>query len=97
MARYIGNCVSMSGRNVKYLRDMVDEAVEVTWDTFARHVPVEEVKEQFPDYCWGERRGRERALTHIKHDAYVTYHRSKWHGKTCYFITHSSIEYIWLV
>lgn len=78
---------------------MKEQEREITWETFRSHVPVSSVQDVFPMYSYrGEHYNPWGELTigfHIKDDWGVTFHKSKYRGKKCYFITHSAIEYIW--
>ena len=70
---------------------MVDSAIDITYDTFIKHVPWHEIADIFPFYCWNGRNG-----LHIKSDYTVSFHRSKFKGKRCYYIRHSAIEYVFV-
>jgi len=92
---YETNCVSSKA---KYLIPMVDQARQITWETFRKHVRLEEVKRIFPDYSYrGENINENGELTigfHIKDDWAVSFWKSKFRHRTCYYIDHSGIEYI---
>lgn len=91
---YVNNCVSWPARDVWAeggLADMVNGALRVSRRTFLRHVNRESLS------------GIEASLGYEKHpmqgmtmagDYAVSYYRSKLHGKTVYFLTHSAIEYV---
>lgn len=83
---YSTNCVSANG---SVIQKMVDDSVGITYDTFVRHC--EGVKE------WAEGMGYSRTGLTLKGDWHVSYHRSKYGRKPCYYLVHSSIEYIWLM
>lgn len=76
------------------INDMVDRAIDITWKTFCKHVGVDSVRDLFPDYSYtcGERKTT--CGFHIKDDWAVSFHRSKYNGKKCYYLVHSGIEYI---
>lgn len=82
--KYIGCCVELNGIN-----EMVDQSIDISYRTFMKHV--KNVAEIFPQYDWSQ---KPKNLT-LKQDCYVSYHRSKYRGKRCYYICHSAIEYIW--
>ncbi len=87
--KYLTNCVdSDDGPGIA---DMVDQAREITWETFRHRVSVSEVKAKFPLY-W-EINAKP---AHIKDDWSVRFYSSEYKGKRCYFIDHSAIEYIWV-
>lgn len=85
---YFTNCVGLSGSDVDELHKMKDDSIEITWRTFSKHVNPDDVFEIFPDYKSGELK--------IDDDYAVGFYRSKFKGKRCYFLRHSSIEYIWI-
>ena len=88
--QFLTTCVDVRPRDVDLLEALVDGAREITWETFRRHVPVEEIQDMFPDYAW-DGRG-----LHIKDDYSVSFYKGKWDDKTAYFLGHSAIEYIWV-
>jgi hypothetical protein len=63
--------------------DMVDRAREVTWRTFARHVPRHELRAFFP------------GPPALERDYHVRFYSSRFKGRRCYFLVHSAIEYVW--
>ena len=86
---YLTNCVeSTAGR----IQPMVDRSREITWKTFLRHVGLAELLELFPGY---ERSGRWGGLP-LGQDWSVSFHRSRFCGKPCYYMRHSAIEYIFI-
>lgn len=80
------NCVRARGRDVQELSRMIDRAREITWETLIRHVPVDEIHELFPHYHGSG--------LHIKDDWAVGFYKSKWYGRTCYYIDWSAIEFV---
>jgi len=88
--RYVGNCTDKS--TAPHLQDMMDGARQITYRTFVKAVGLEALRSIFGDYSWGHRRGDIR----MKNDPYVTYYRSMYDGKQCYYVRHSGIEYIFL-
>ncbi len=90
------DCIHSKG---KWINDMIDRAREITWCTFIRHVPVDEVRRLFPTYSYhGELYNPETGeLTcpfHIKDDFAVSFWKSRYRGRLCYYVSHSGIEYI---
>jgi hypothetical protein len=63
--------------------DMVDQAREVTWWTFTRHVPRHELRAFFP------------GPPALEKDWHVRFYSSRFAGRRCYFLVHSAIEYVW--
>ena len=84
--QYLTCCVNSTGPKI---HAMVDAAREVTLRTLRRHVSTEELKGVFGFYTWGVGPG-----LHLKNDWAVSYHKSTYDGQPCYYVDHSSIEYI---
>jgi len=78
--RFITSCVEARGSDIN---EMTEQAIDVSYRTMLRH-------------CDGllERR-KDQGLT-LAEDWHVSYCRSKYRGKRCYYVVHSSIEYIWI-
>lgn len=94
--RYETNC---KASDYKSITDMTDRAREITWETFIRHVPVSEVRAVFPSYSYqGEYynpdTGEQTCGFHIKDDFAVSFHKSVYRGRPCYYIRWSAIEWI---
>jgi len=87
--RYVGNCTD--GTTEPHLEDMMDKAKQITFRTFAKAVGLDSIRAIFGDYQWG--RGKD---LRMKNDPYVTYYRSVYNGKPCYYVRHSGIEYIFV-
>lgn len=85
---YVGNCIS--SHTAPYLADMMDQATPVSYQTIMRAVGRAQLAECFPDFDWSS---RPRALT-MARDPYVSYYRSTFNGKPCYYVRESGIEYI---
>lgn len=99
---FLTSCVGLNGveHAAADLWDMIDPAREIAWTTFRRHVPVKEVRDTFPFYSYRQEHfnpdtGEMTVGLHIKDDRNVSFWKSKFRGKPCYYIDHSSIEYIW--
>lgn len=88
--KYAINCVLSSA---KPINEMVNSALEITYNTFMRNVCYDDVKSLFSSYAWGSEKGNGLRL---KDDWAVSYYRSKFRGMRCYYIDHSSIEYVFL-
>jgi len=93
---YETNCVSSHADD---LEPMIDGAREITWETFRKHVHVSEVQRVFSNYSYrGEKinpeTGEATCEFHIKDDYAVSFCKSKFKGKPCYYIRWSAIEYI---
>lgn len=83
---YKGDCRFLNGDKIN---DMKDQSKDITWKTFIQYVEVREVRELFPHYDFFGKG------LHIKDDPYVSFSKSFYDGKPCYFITWSGIEYVW--
>ena len=81
-------CVHANGDDIT---EMVDQAIDVTYRTILRHC--KGLRE------WAKNMGYEansrEGLT-LQKDWHVSYHRSKYRGKRCYYVQHSGIEHIWV-
>ncbi len=92
--RYKLSCVDCP--NPDALLTMIDKNREITWEVFRRHCNLEDIKDLFPNYIYtGKRLGC--GNYHIKDDYAVSFHKSKYMGNRCYYLRHSSIEYVFLV
>lgn len=78
---YFDNCVHSDACNINR---MVDNAVEIQWRTFAKHCDYLPLEKQIAQHV------------KFKNDWAVSFYKSKFKGKTCYYVRHSSIEYIFL-
>ena len=82
------NCVNSTGPAIQ---DMVDRCIDVSRRTFLKHVDREDLAalESALGYADHPSRGLTMAA-----DWHVSYHRSKYRGRLCYYLRHSAIEYI---
>lgn len=88
--QYTGCCVHLNGEDIN---DMKDRAIDITYQTLAKHVDREELNTMIE--CLGYDTGPGRRGGLRVHDDYaVSFHRSKYRGRRCYYIAHSGIEYI---
>jgi hypothetical protein len=101
MFEYETNCTypSFTYDKGKAIADMVERARKITWRTFSKHVHWTSVRRLFKLYSYrGEHRspltGELTVPFHIKDDWAVGFYKSVYRGRACYFINHSSIEYI---
>lgn len=91
--RFLIDCVHCSNsENLEYLESMLDTAIKVTRKTFLRHVDRQNFAE-FEDSLYPP---QTKSTLTMASDYSVSYYRSKWNGKTCYYFLHSSIEYIFV-
>ncbi len=94
MFNYYTNCTNWPERDVDRqggLRDLINDRVQITRQTFLKYVNREELKqlEQDLGYVCHKSRG----LT-MANDFHVEYFRSKHHGKIVYGFRWSGIEYV---
>lgn len=79
------NCVSPD--SLKELNFIVDNMIEITYDTFLKNVNLESFQELSKNF--GYRRD-----FHIKNDQTVTYHKCKLKNKVAYICCWSAIEHV---
>jgi len=94
--RYYNNCTNWKRSDVNStggLQDMIDMAIDITRETFLKHVDKDDVKKLENDLGYVQSSRNYNGLT-MANDYHVTYHRSKLHGKRVYYFNHSSIEYV---
>jgi len=83
------NCIECPGPDPgKAIRDMVDAAVSIQWKTFAAYCEWKPVAE-FLGYEVGRKTG-----LHLKDDYAVSFHKSNFRGRPCFYFRWSAIEYI---
>ncbi len=88
MYEYHTSCISSTAT---LIHEMIDAAIDVTYQTMLKHCPglIDWAVEQ--GY---ERHGRD-GLT-LKKDWAVSFHRSKYRGRRCYYVCWSAIEFIFV-
>ena len=86
--RYETTCVLCGREDVPALRDMIDNATDVSLSTVRRWCDLSGFEDDH-SYAVGPERG-----LHLKDDWHVSYHKSRWRGRPCYYIRHSAIEHI---
>ena len=104
--QYATNCVNCD--DVDALNEMMDSAVDVTYNEFVSKVGLPAIFDSGIGYgyYWTPAQAiaggvdynevaRNRPLT-LKKDWHVSYHRSTYQGKPCYFMVHSAIEYVFV-
>lgn len=85
---YLHSCKNSDAQSI---HDMQDAAVEIKHATFRRHCDGLEEWEADHLYFWDKRQG----LT-LKNDWHVSYYKSVYRGRRCYYVEHSRIEHIWV-
>lgn len=81
------SCVDWPRSDVGALRDMIDNAKDITRRTFLKHVDLDQLKETEANL------GYDKHLR-MKDDYHVSYHRSTLHGKRVYYFKWSGIEHV---
>lgn len=80
-------CVAASGDDINQMRWEDPAKVEVTYRTMRRHCP---------DLLrWAKSVGYDRDLP-LSKDWHVSYYRSFYRGRPCYYLVWSGIEHIWV-
>ncbi len=87
--RFVTSCVDSDGRSIN---DMQDRAVTVGRRTFLKYVDRDDLKKLEKQF--GYDTGVERGGLRMSNDWHVSYARSIYRGRPCYYFVHSAIEYI---
>ena len=83
--QYITNCTESTA---DLINNMVDRALEITYDTFIKHVNWKDAS-RLLNYGTHYKSG-----LLLKNDYAVSFHRSLYKGVPCYYIRWSAIEWI---
>ncbi len=86
--RFQTTCVSAYGPDIE---KMTDAALQITRRTFLEHINRDDLAEL--EKSLGYESHHTRGLT-MAADYYVSYYRSKYCGRRCYYICWSAIEHI---
>lgn len=92
--RFYNNCVNWRKDDVDTaggLCDMIDGSRNITRRAFLHHVDRQDMRELEEGLSYS--RHPKQGLTMAK-DWHVSYSKSKLHGQTVYFFTHSGIEHV---
>ncbi len=81
---YTTNCVAHNANNVHLLDAMIDESQQITYKTFRKHCNDDALREF-------DSQG-----VRLAKDYAVSFYKSRYEGKPCYYMVHSAIEHIWL-
>jgi hypothetical protein len=90
---YYRSCVGWPTGHVDALIEAQDTAINITRKTFLKHVGLQSTREI--ELMLGYDKHPSQGLT-MAADFSVSYHRSKIFGFVCYYIRHSSIEYVFM-
>lgn len=80
------DCVSCHGEDVDKLDQMMEDATEITFETFAAHC-------NWREHAAGLNYGRDFPLSK---DWHVSYYKSRWGGVPCYYFVWSAIEQVFI-
>jgi hypothetical protein len=97
MRKFYHSCVGWPESDVHAeggLIDMIDQNQAVTRRTFLKNVDRKDEAEL--ERAFGYAPHDPTASLRMSKDWAVSYHRSKLHGKTVYYIRHSAIEYVFV-
>ena len=86
--RYTCSCVESTS---ELITAMTERAREVTLRTMRKHCAGLREWEREMGYVTGSKKG-----LHLKNDWTVSYYKSRYNGRPCYYIDHSRIERIWI-
>jgi hypothetical protein len=87
--RYETSCVESDGPSITA---MAEAATDVSYRTVLRRC------EGLLEWAVGQgyKRRRDQGLT-LRNDWCVSYHRSRYRGRPCYYLCWSSIEFVWVL
>jgi len=88
--RFLCNCVDTCRADVAALHEMINGAKDITRRTFLQHVDRDDMETLEAELGYASHPSR--GLT-MAADWHVSYHRSHWNGRTCYYFRWSGIEY----
>lgn len=88
---YLTRCTELSQADVPDLHKMVNEGIEISFNTFRRACNWAPIAREL-----GYRVGHGGRELHIKDDWAVRFHRSFWCGKPCVYMKWSAIEFIFV-
>jgi len=86
-SRFIGTCVSLG--NGGAIRDMVDDARDITAATFRKNIGAEAYRELESQLGYTDIPGLS-----LAGDYAVSFAKSKYRGKPCYYCRWSAIEHV---
>ena len=85
---YLTNCVGSTAEKINSMMNHPSHK-DIDYDDFIRHVSEDEIRDIFPVYDWDGEGGLK-----LKDDWHVSYHSSVYDNKECYYMRHSSIEWV---
>jgi hypothetical protein len=94
MYTYLTCCVDVHRSEADVLHATIEARQEISRRTFMSKVSRAEMADLFPGYLWNPY-DRGRGLR-MADDFCVSYYRSTWKGKRCYYVLWSGIEFIFV-
>lgn len=85
---YLTSCV---GSTARLIHAMQDRARDITYRTFRKHCAGVDEWAASVGYAVGRKKG-----LHLQDDFAVSFYKSWYAGKPCYYVRWSSIEHIWV-
>jgi len=89
---YVGCCVDLKGRDIT---EMCDCATEVSYQTVRKRLG-EALMNFAASMGYETRPGGSRRGMFLSNDYHVSYYKSRYKGKPCYYIDHSCIEHVFV-
>lgn len=89
--RFEIDCISSDGDSINEMRG--SQAVEVSYDTMLRHC---DLISWAREHGYEARKDQGSGIT-LEGDPYVSYHRSFYQGKPCYYLVWSGIEQVFVL
>lgn len=94
MYRFLTRCTDVHPSDVDALHATIEARQEISMRTFWSKVDRRELANLFPGYLW-DPYDRGRGLR-MRDDFFITYYRSTWKGRRCYYVLWSGIEHIFV-
>lgn len=88
--RFETDCIHADGDSINEMRG--PRAVEVSYDTMLRHC---DLLSWAIEHGYEARSNQGSGIT-LQHDPYVSYHRSTFEGRPCFYLVWSGIEFVWV-
>lgn len=87
---FVTNCVSAKGDDIQ---EMVDQARDITYQTFVRNVDPESLQKVKNAIGYTRELQKNCGIT-LENDYGVSFHKSKYRGRPCYYFCWSAIEHV---
>jgi len=76
------------------IQEMINRSVDISWEEFNKYVSIEQLSMLFGNIYNFDK--ADNSGLRIQDDYHVSFHKSYYEGTSCYYLDHSSIEYIFL-